>query len=149
MPDRDRTGGPASPRSPNAELAVRAVTLQGNRDFDALRAMSAEDVVLDFPFHPGGPETHHGVDALIAQFSVLNVFASFEMEVVDVFDPGDNTVIIEGKSRGTYRSGRADYTNHYLFVLCFAQGKLIRWREFFNPLEAMKQNYGMPGRTPA
>jgi len=51
-------------------------------------------------------------------------------------------VIVEGRSRGTYRSGRPDYVNHYLFVLSFRNGKLTRWREFFNPLEAMKQNYG-------
>jgi ketosteroid isomerase-like protein len=130
--------------SPNGELAVRAVTFQGNRDFDGLRAMSASDVVLDFPYHPGGADLHNSIDEMIKQFSVINVFATFTIDIVDVFDTGGDTVIVEGRSRGTYRSGRPDYTNHYLFVLSFQDGKLTRWREFYNPLEAMKQNYGKP-----
>jgi ketosteroid isomerase-like protein len=130
--------------SPNAELAVRAVAYQGDRDFDALRKISAPDVALDFPYHPNGAETHHGVDEMIKQFSVIKVFQTFKIEIVDVFDTGGDIVIVEGRSRGTYKSGRPDYTNHYLFVLSFANGKLTRWREFYNPLEAMKQNYGKP-----
>ena len=126
----------------NATLAVQAVLAQGNRDFDLLRAMSAPDVVLEFPFHPAGAEEHHGVDAFIATISVLKVFASFEITVDKVFDTGGADVVVEGHFRGTYRSARPDYVNHYLFVLGFREGKLTRWREFFNPLEAMKQNYG-------
>ena len=131
-------------RSANAELAVRAVTYQGDRDFEALRAISAPDAVLEFPYHPNGPQVHQGAEAMIREFSVINVFQTFKIEVVDVFDTGGEVVVVEGRSRGTYKSGRPDYTNHYLFVLSFRDGKLTRWREFFNPLEAMKQNYGKP-----
>lgn len=133
-----------STRSPNAELAIRGVTYQGNRDFDGLRAISAPDVVLDFPYHPNGAEIHHGIDELVKQFSVLRAFQTFKIDIDDVFDTGGDTVIVEGRSHGTYKSGRPPYENHYLFVLSFADGKLTRWREFYNPLEAMKQNYGKP-----
>lgn len=135
--------------SPNAELAVRAVLYEGERDFDGLRAMSAPDVVLDFPYHPNGAEQHHGIDAMIKQFCVINVFQDFSIEVIDVYDTGADTVVVEGRSRGTYKSGRPDYTNHYLFVLSFSNGRLTRWREFYNPLEAMKQNYGKTRSEPA
>lgn len=128
----------------NAKLAVKVVLFQGDRDFDALRAASAPDVTLEFPYHPTGPKFFTGVDAMIKEFSVINVFQTFKIDVIDVFDTGGDTVIVEGRSRGTYKSGRPDYTNHYLFVLSFADGKLTRWREFYNPLEAMKQNYGVP-----
>ena len=126
----------------NADLAAHAVVLQGQRDFAALRAICDPDVVLEFPFHPNGPATFHGVDALIGQFGVLAAFETLEVVPVEVFDTGGDVVIVEGRSRGTYRSGRPDYLNHYLFVLSFRNGKLTRWREFFNPIEAMKQNYG-------
>ena len=132
----------ASYLSPNAQLAVKAAIAQGDRDFGLLREMSAPDVVLEFPYHPNGPAEHHGVDAFISTISILNVFETFKIEVEDVFDTGGEVVIVEGRSRGTYRSGREDYVNHYLFALSFRDGKLTRWREFFNPLEAMKQNYG-------
>lgn len=131
--------------SPNAQLAVKAALAQGDRDFELLRSMSAADVVLEFPYHPSGPQEHHGVDKFISTISILKVFETFTIEVVDVFDTGGEVVIVEGRSRGTYRSGREDYVNHYLFALSFSDGKLIRWREFFNPLEAMKQNYGKTG----
>lgn len=126
----------------NSDLAARAVVLQGERDFDALRAICDPDVVLEFPYHPNGPVEHHGVDAMLGQFAVLAAFETLEIQPVQMFDTGGEVVVVEGRSRGTYRSGRPDYVNHYLFVLSFKDGKLTRWREFFNPLEAMKQNYG-------
>lgn len=132
----------ASKLTGNAALAVKAAIAQGDRDFDLLREMSAPDVVLEFPYHPAGPEEHHGVDAFITTISVLKVFETFRIDVIDVFDSGGEHVLVEGRSCGTYRSGRPDYVNHYIFDLSFRHGKLIRWREFFNPLEAMKQNYG-------
>ncbi len=128
----------------NADLAARAVVLQGERDFDALRAICDPDVVLEFPYHPNGPVEHRGVDAMLGQFAVLAAFETLEIQPVQIFDTGGDVVVVEGRSRGTYRSGRPDYVNHYLFVLSFRDGKLTRWREFFNPLEAMKQNYGKP-----
>ena len=130
--------------SENAQLATRAVILQGERDFAGLRAISDPDVVLEFPFHPNGPAEFHGIDAMIEQFGVLAAFQTLEITPIDVFDTGGEVVIVEGRSFGTYRSGRPPYENHYLFVLSFRDGKLTRWREFFNPLEAMKQNYGKP-----
>lgn len=126
----------------NAELAAHLVVLQGQRDFAAFRALCDPDAVLEFPFHPNGPVSFNGADAMIGQFGVLAAFETLEVTPVEVFDTGGDTVIVEGRSRGTYRSGRPDYLNHYLFVLSFKNGKLTRWREFFNPLEAMKQNYG-------
>lgn len=126
------------------DLAAKLVTFQGDRDFVSLKAASQPDVVLDFPYWPTGPQTFTGVDMMIKQFSVINVFQTFKIDVIEVFDTGGDTVIVEGRSVGTYKSGRPDYTNHYLFVLSFRDGKLSRWREFFNPLEAMKQNLGKP-----
>lgn len=128
----------------NAELAAKVVIFQGDRDFDALREASAPDVALEFPYHPTGAKFFTGVDAMIKEFSVINVFQTFKIDIVDIFDTGCDTVIVEGRSRGIYKSGRPDYTNHYLFVLSFADSKLTRWRKFYNPLEAMKQNYGVP-----
>ncbi len=129
--------------SPTGRLALKAALMQGERDFEGLRALSAPDVVLEFPFHPNGPEEHHGVDAFISTISVLKVFETFTIWAEAVYDNGGDEILIEGRSRGTYRSGRPPYENHYIFALTFKDGKLTRWREFFNPVEAMKQNYGV------
>ena len=87
-----------------------------------MRAISAPDVVLEFSYHPTGAKHFTGIDTMIKEFSVINVFQNFDIEVVDIFDTGGETVIVEGRSRGTYKSGRPDYTNHYLFVLSFKDG---------------------------
>lgn len=128
----------------NAALAKQAVLYQGDRDFDSLRTISHPDVELDFPYWPTGAKQFVGVDAMIDQMSVIRVFQTFKIDIVDIFDTGADTVIVEGRSHGTYKSGRPDYRNHYLFALSFREGRLTRWREFFNPLEAMKQNLGAP-----
>jgi ketosteroid isomerase-like protein len=130
--------------SPNAQLAVRCVTLQGDRNFDPLWEMCAADIVSEAPYHPNGPQIYRGIDVVIKEFTIVRVFQTFKIEVVDVFDTGGEVVIVEGRSHGTYKSGRPDYRNHYLFVAHIVDGKITRWREFYNPLEAMKQNLGKP-----
>lgn len=129
--------------SPNAQLALRALACASDRNLEGFRTECAPDIVLDFPFHPNGAETHHGVEEMIKQFSVEKVFQTFSIEAVELFDCGDK-IIIEGRSHGTYRSGRPPYTNHYIFIMTCKNGRVARWQEFFNPLEAMKQNYGKP-----
>jgi ketosteroid isomerase-like protein len=129
--------------SPNAQLALRALACASDRNLEGFRIECAADVVLDFPYHPNGPETHYGVEEMIRQFSVEKVFLEFRIDAVDLFDCGDR-IVIEGRSHGTYRSGRAPYINHYLFLITCKDGRVSQWREFFNPLEAMKQNYGKP-----
>lgn len=128
----------------NAELAVLAIRYQGERDFASLHAMSADDAVLDFPYHPKGPRVYHGRDEMIRKFRVIEIFDTFRFDVVQVFETDGEEVIAEARSCGTYADGRAPYKNHYIFVLQFADGKLTRWREFFNPLEAMKHGYAQP-----
>jgi ketosteroid isomerase-like protein len=125
-------------QSLNGALAARAVRLQGQRDFVGLRSVMDADVVLEFPFHPNGAEVHHGADELIRLFSIINVFDTLSIEPVAVFDTGSDTVVVEGRSVGTYRSGTANYANHYLFVLTIRDGKITRWREFYNPLPAIE-----------
>jgi ketosteroid isomerase-like protein len=129
--------------SPNARLALRALACASERDLEGFRTVCAPDVVLDFPYHPNGPETHRGVEEMIKQFSVEKVFETFRIDAVDLVDGGD-CIIVEGRSHGTYRSGRPPYVNHYVFVITCRDGKIVQWKEFFNPLEAMKQNYGKP-----
>jgi ketosteroid isomerase-like protein len=129
--------------SPNAKIALRGLECASSRNLEGFRDVCAPDVILDFPFHPNGAESHHGVEAMIQQFSVEKVFETFRIDAVDLIDGGDR-IVVEGRSHGTYRSGRPPYENHYQFVITIRDGRIARWSEFFNPLEAMKQNYGKP-----
>lgn len=124
--------------SPNAALAVKALAIAGNREFDRLHSVCTQDVILEFPFWPGGARSWTGIDEMIRKFSVEKVFTSFRIDVVKVFDAGD-TVIVEATSEGIYPTDREPYRNHYLFALTCKDGMIVRWNEFFNPLEVMKQ----------
>ncbi|MDX6008165.1 nuclear transport factor 2 family protein [Cupriavidus necator] len=129
--------------SPNARLALRALACASERNLEGFRTCCAPDIVLDFPFHPNGAQTHYGVDEMIREFSVEKVFETFRIDPQEVLDCGDK-IIIEGRSHGTYRSGRPPYGNHYIFIMACKDGKVTHWKEFYNPLEALKQNYGKP-----
>ena len=124
--------------TPNAALALRGVAYASARDLEGFRQVCAPDVVLDYPFHADGAQRHVGVQEMIAQFSVIQIFETFRIDVVDLFDCGE-TVIVEGRSHGTCRNGRPPYENHYLFVLRCRDGRIVEWREFYNPLEVLKQ----------
>lgn len=127
------------PLSPNAQLAVRALAIAGARELDQLHTVCAKDVVLEFPFFwHGGARSWTGLDEMIRKFSVENVFTTWRIDIVEVFDAGD-TVIIEATSEGVYPTDREPYRNHYLYALTCKDGKITRWNEFFNPLEVMKQ----------
>jgi ketosteroid isomerase-like protein len=129
--------------SANAQVALRGIKVASDRTLEGFRDVCRADIEMNMPFHPNGPFTTRGVEAMIKEFGVEKVFETFSLDPVDLFDCGDR-IVIEARSRGTYRSGRPDYCNHYLFVLTIRDGRIARWDEFYNPLEAMKQNYGKP-----
>lgn len=132
-----------TPNSPNVELALRALKVASDRELEGFRETCAPYVVLNFPFHPAGPKTYHGVDQMIRQFSAEKTFATFRLWAEKIYDIGD-TVILEVRSHGTNSNDLPDYNNHYIFVVRCKDGKIAEWTEFYNPLEAMKQGYGAP-----
>lgn len=129
--------------SPNAEAVLRTLKYASDRELEGFRETCAPDVILNFPFHPAGPKTYHGVDNMIRQFSAEKTFATFELWADKLYDLGD-TIILEGRSHGTNANDLPDYNNRYVFIVRCERGRVAEWTEFYNPLEAMKQGYGKP-----
>lgn len=127
--------------SPNAQVALRGIKVASDRTLEGFRDVCHPDIAMNMPFHPNGPLSTRGVEAMIREFSVEKVFQTFALDAIDLFECGER-IVVEARSRGTYRSGRPDYCNHYLFVLTIQRGTIVRWDEFYNPIEALKQNYG-------
>ncbi|AEI81825.1 hypothetical protein CNE_BB1p04010 (plasmid) [Cupriavidus necator N-1] len=127
-----------------SEVAIHALKLLAARDFEGLRALLAPDVTLDWPFHQSGsPVRIEGADSLMDAVRIIKVFQDLEIRILEFNEQKDGgTSIIEARSRGTYADGRPDYTNHYIFILKIVNGKVTRWREFYNPLEVMKAAAG-------
>jgi ketosteroid isomerase-like protein len=130
-------------QSANAQVVLRTLHYASVRDLNGFLETCAPDVILNFPFHPAGSKTYHGVDNMIRQFRAEETFATFELWADRLYDFGD-TIIIEGRSHGTNSNDVPDYNNRYVFVVRCERGRVAEWTEYYNPLEAMKQGYGEP-----
>lgn len=110
-------------------------------DMETLMTYWAEDGVLEFPFHPpGAVERVQGKQAISEYFNGTKgykqptsfpITASYPLE-------GGNGVILEfdGHLKNT-QTGEL-YTNSYIVVFKFREGKLILFREFFDSLKRQK-----------
>jgi ketosteroid isomerase-like protein len=138
-------------KSETGAIGLRALQCLSARDMAGLRALLADDTVVEWPFAGRKIATFHGGDTAIKMFSPIQVFASFELNITDIHElPEAGTVVLEGHSHGSFGDGRPDYVNRYVFILRIAGGKVTRWREYFNPIEGGKA-FGRPderGVTP-
>ncbi|MEN9932931.1 MAG: hypothetical protein RIS17_1504 [Pseudomonadota bacterium] len=130
-------------QSANAQVVLKTLHYASVRELEGFRETVAPDVILNFPFHPAGSKTYHGVDNMIRQFRAEETFATFELWADKLYDFGD-TIILEGRSHGTNSNDVPDYNNRYVFVVRCERGRVAEWTEYYNPLEAMKQGYGKP-----
>jgi ketosteroid isomerase-like protein len=125
-------------------LAVRAIHCVSTRDMTGLRDLLADDVIVEWPFAGRDTVRHRGIDAALLAFSPLAMFETFVLKITDLHElPEEGRVIMEGQSQGTLAGGRPDYVNRYVFVLSVVEGRITRWREYFNPVEGAKV-FGKP-----
>jgi len=118
---------------------LRAMNALSARDMAGLRALLADDAVLEWPFAGREVVAYRGGDTAIKMFSPINVFEIFSLTVTDIHEPADSgIVILEAHSHGIFADTRPDYHNRYVFILSIADGKITRWREYFNPVEGAK-----------
>ena len=101
-----------------------------------------DDVIMQIPFASGEtPQELKGKTAVmeVLQF-IPNTFQVFSINVHEsYYCPSRNTVCSEATSVGRLKSGSYVYQNRYLFLMEFSEGKVVLWREYFNPhlVEAM------------
>jgi ketosteroid isomerase-like protein len=137
--------------SETGAIGLRALRCLSARDMAGLRALLADDAVVEWPFAGRNIATFRGGDTAIKMFSPINIFARFELTLTDIHEmPEAGTVVLEGHSHGVFADSRPDYVNRYVFILNIAGGKVTRWREYFNPIEGGKA-FGRPderGVTP-
>jgi len=127
-----------------AETEIGAIGLQAMkylsaRDMAGLRGLLADGAIVEWPFAGRKIVTFTGGDTAIKMFSPIYVFESFELTVTDLHEvPQHGTVIMQGHSHGVFGDTRPDYRNRYVFILGISDGKITRWREYFNPIEGGK-----------
>ena len=108
------------------------------RDMDTCAAMLADDVVVRVPLAPPGvPPQIEGKAAFEPVLRhVHSLFASYEWFDLELFGTDDEEVAIAtAGSRVQLGDGR-DYVNDYVVFARVRDGKLVEYREYFDPIRA-------------
>lgn len=119
-----------------ADLAERFLTALTTRNVDKVMPLWNEDGVLEFPFVPeGSPGTFEGVDSirrtLASAFIQRPKMGFFDVRAYQATDP--NLAFVEFRGDMMLQSG-APYKNIYIAKVEARNGKLLHFKEFFNPL---------------
>jgi ketosteroid isomerase-like protein len=118
---------------------VRAVS---DYDFDAIARLLHDDLVIECPFPAffQGPMRRGGAQVAAGFAFIPMVFSRFELIVDEAYDcPGQDVAVLEMHSEGVFAAGGAPYQNRYVMIFGFREGKIVLWRECFDP-DAMNRS---------
>jgi len=131
----------------------------GMKDFDVFETFLHADVVCSWPYSPmpGFPETMTGARTIRQCFERdMGAFTPYNYSIQSICSAEDpNVVIAEYMSGSTFTPRNVRYSNKYLGIATFRDGKIVHWREYVNPLPILDvvggaQNWSQTeGRTPA
>jgi ketosteroid isomerase-like protein len=129
----------------NAALVKKYIDANEARDKAALMEFVTEDSLYEFPFNEGGivEEGHFkrfkGLKELSAFFDALTTAFTLDEGVrvsdrdISIANDG-NTIFLECTGSGRLTTGRL-YKNRYVMKFDFKDGKIIHFREYFNPIQ--------------
>lgn len=102
---------------------------------DNLLDLFTNDVIFEFPYAPDGlPTQLEGVTALSAHLEKLGPLIAFgPMELGNVYAVGE-TVIFEFSCNGRGVNTGASYNQAYISVVTLREGRIARYRDYWNPL---------------
>jgi ketosteroid isomerase-like protein len=123
----------------NTRRVVEVLRRLGSADFDGTAELLDPAFVQEYPYPPT-PEVPHRIEgrAPFLEFvrGGMSSFDPYRYRVVDLWQTtDDDTVVCEYTSHTRLLATGTPYSNHYLGVFRFgADGKLLLWREFVNPV---------------
>jgi uncharacterized protein len=113
-------------------------------DVQALLELCADDAVFEFPFAPAGrPAKIEGKQALGEYLSAIPARVAFnqvDLETHQTVDP--DVAVIEMTAAGTVKDTGQPYRMSYVVVLTVRNGLIKRYRDYWNPLAAVRPAAG-------
>ncbi len=100
-------------------------------------AMCAEDIVFQFPYAPMGTVTElRGRNTLAEYLPEIGAMITFESMNEPVTHPSKDgeTFILEFSCRGSGTDTGARYDQQYISVIQLREGRIIHYRDYWNPL---------------
>ena len=121
----------------NVDRARRILAMLREGGVEDVAELLDERVRMEMPFAPQGtPSLVEGRTAVMEALRfVPKHFTRFRINPHECYVcEARGTVILECTSIGIHRSPDAPaYQNRYVMLFTFENGRLTRWREFFNP----------------
>ncbi len=134
------------------EMIARAVPLLVSRKLDAFADLFAESAIFELPFAPpGAPRRIEGREAIRAYltggpvplaFTGIKPLAHYQTD-----EPG--TLIAEYDAYGHVEGTGRSFTTRYLWIVTVRDGAIVRWRDYWNPLEILELLDAAPDSAPA
>lgn len=98
----------------------------------------AEDVVFEFPYAPEGlPKRLEGMPALADHLARLGPMLELVEFTLHEVHPSEETVILEFSCRGRGIATGLPYDQDYISVVTLREGRIARYRDYWNPLVAL------------
>lgn len=103
---------------------------------DSFVDMFAEDGAMEFPYAPDGVgKTLVGKPALSAHFNAIGGMLSISaIKDVEVHRNDGDTVVVEFACDGMVVPTGKPYPQRYVSVIKLKDGKIVRYRDYWNPL---------------
>ena len=97
-----------------------------------------EDVVFEFPYAPEGfPRRLDGLAALADHLARLRPMLALDAFTLHAVHPSGETVIVEFSCEGEGRATGMPYDQEYISVVTLRDGRISRYRDYWNPLVAL------------
>jgi len=125
----------SSPSSPAQEIFTHSIEFISNAKIQEWVGLFADDGVLEFPFPlPGFPERIEGKAALYEYMKIFPTQLKVEFSEPVFYETADPALVIaEFTSEGTALMTGKKFRQRYLSILWIKDGKITRYRDFWNP----------------
>jgi uncharacterized protein len=125
----------------NVEAYERGVDAYNRRDVEALLEELDPEVVmhLALPAMFGGESAVLRGHAEVREFlrDLDEAFAEFQIEISRIRDLGER-LVTTGRLRGRGKVSGADVESPIAYIVDFKDGKVVRYRDYFDPGEALE-----------
>jgi hypothetical protein len=125
----------------------QAVPAIQSGDVPALLRLCGDDVVFEFPFAPSGrPAKVEGKTAAGEYLAALPrvAFDKLDLETHQCVDP--DVAVIEMTAAGRADGTGEPYQMSFVIVLRVHDGLILRYRDYWNPLGALRAPAGIVGQ---
>lgn len=125
-------------RARNLALVERSFAAVGQGRVDLQLEAFTDDVVLELPY-ADPPVRLEGKEAIRAHVGPALEIFSFQLRIDRVFECADpDTLVLEYTSEGRVTTTGKPYSNSYIGIVRFREGRICWQREYYNPLVAAR-----------